>query len=123
MRFKCFEVLEKISDVERFTQVKEFSKLSETFRKRFYSFNILCDRADFKEGFKIDEFYFRDWGKNPSQLDTMELTDTLELTDRDILCTGRFRTRGTAIRNALVRQGFQRKSFYKEMIFPETFVL
>ena len=47
-----------------------------------------------KEYFKIDEFYFRDWGKNPSQMDTMELTDTLELTDRDTLCTGRFRTRG-----------------------------
>ena len=26
-------------------------------------------------------FIFRDWGKNPSQLDTMELTDTIELTD------------------------------------------
>ena len=33
LRFKCFEVLEKISDFERFTQVKEFSKLSEIFRK------------------------------------------------------------------------------------------
>ena len=94
MNFKCFEVLEKISDFERFTQVKEFSELSETFRKRFYSFSIFCDRADFKEYFKIDEFCFRDWGKNPSQLDTMELTD------RDTLCTGRDRTRGMAIRNA-----------------------
>ena len=100
MRFKCFKVLEKISDSERFTQVKEISKLSEIFRKRFYSFNIFCDRADFKECFKIDEFCFRDWGKNPSQLDTMELTDIMELTDRDTLCTGRFRTRGMAIRNA-----------------------
>ena len=100
MNFKYFEVLEKISDFERFTQVKEFSKLSEIFRKRFYSFNIFCDRADFKECFKIDEFCFRDWGKNPSQLDTMELTDIMELTDRDTLCTGRFRTRGMAIRNA-----------------------
>ena len=59
-----------------------------------------------KNVLKIDEFCFRDWGKNPSQLDTMELTDimklteTLELTDRDTLCTGRFRTRETAIRNA-----------------------
>ena len=103
--FKCFkiqifEIPEKFSDCERITQVKEFSELLETFRKRFYSFSIFCDRADFKECFKIDEFCFRDWGKNPSQLDTMELTDTLELTDRDTLCTGRFRTRGMAIRNA-----------------------
>ena len=66
-------------------------------------------------------FIFRDWGKNPSQLDTMELTDIMELTDTmeltDIadMCTcdsglgGRryvtpldpsSRTRGTAIRNA-----------------------
>ena len=58
LKFKCFEVLEKISDFERFTQVKEFSKLSEIFRKWFYSFNIFCDRVDFKECFKIDEFYF-----------------------------------------------------------------
>ena len=94
MKIKYFKVLERISDFERFTQVKEFSKLLETFRKRFYSFNTIYDRADFKECFKIDEFYFRDWGKNPSQL------DTLELKDRDTLCTGRFRTRGMAIRNA-----------------------
>ena len=47
-----------------------------------------------KNVLKISEFYFRDWGKNPSQLDTMELTD------RDTLCTGRCRTRGMAIRNA-----------------------
>ena len=26
-------------------------------------------------------FIFRDWGKNPSQLDTMELTDIMELND------------------------------------------
>ena len=62
LKFKCFEVLEKISDFERFTQVKEFSKLSEIFRKWFYSFNIFCDRADFKECFKIDEFYFSGLG-------------------------------------------------------------
>ena len=59
-----------------------------------------------KNVLKSMNFIFRDWGKNPSQLDTMELTDimeltdTLELTDRDTLGTGRFRTRGTAIRNA-----------------------
>ena len=94
LNFKYFEVLEKISDFERFIQEKGFSKLSETFRRRFYSFRIFCDRADFKECFKIDEFCFRDWGKNPSQLDTMELTD------RDNLCTGRDRTRGTVICNA-----------------------
>ena len=33
LKFKYFEVLEKISDIERFIQVKEFSKLSEIFRK------------------------------------------------------------------------------------------
>ena len=38
LRFKCFEVLEKILDFERFTQIKEFSKLSETFRKRNLQF-------------------------------------------------------------------------------------
>ena len=52
LNFKYFEVLEKISDFERFTQVKEFSKLSEIFRKGFYSFSILSDLADFKECFK-----------------------------------------------------------------------
>ena len=62
LKFKYFEVLEKISDFERFTQVKEFSKLSETFRKRFYSFNLFCDWADFKECFEIDEFYFSGLG-------------------------------------------------------------
>ena len=43
LRFKCFKVLEKISDSERFTQVKEISKLSEIFRKRIYSFSIFDD--------------------------------------------------------------------------------
>ena len=32
-------------------------------------------------------FIFRDWGKNPSQLDTTELTDTMELTDIADMCT------------------------------------
>ena len=34
---------------------------------------------DFKEYFRIDFFIFRDWGKNPSQLDTMELTDMADM--------------------------------------------
>ena len=57
--------MKKTWDFERFTQVKEFSKLSEIFKKWFYSFNIFCDRADFKECFKIDEFYFSGLGKKP----------------------------------------------------------
>ena len=40
--------------------------------------NIVIE-PDFKECFRIDEFYFRDWGKNPSQLDTMELTDIADM--------------------------------------------
>ena len=63
MKFKCFEVLEKILDFERLTQVKEIFKVIRNFQKNdFYSFNIFCDRADFKECFKIDEFYFSGLG-------------------------------------------------------------
>ena len=68
-----------------------------------------------KNVLKSMNFIFRDWGKNPSQLDTMKLTDIMELTDIADMCTcdtglgGRryvtpldpsSRTRGTAIRNA-----------------------
>ena len=94
MNFKYFEVLEKISDFERFTQVKEFSKLQEFSEKDSTVLVYFLIEPTLKNVLKVSEFYFRDWGKNPSQLDTMELTD------RDTLCTGRFRTRGMAIRNA-----------------------
>ena len=41
-----------------------------------------------KNVLKPMNFIFWDWGKNPSHLDTMELTDS------DTRCTGSFRTRG-----------------------------
>ena len=62
LKFKYFEVLEKISDFEKFTQVKEFSKLPEIFRKGFYSFSIFSDWADFKEWFKSQWILFSGLG-------------------------------------------------------------
>ena len=112
LRFKCFEVLEKISDFERFTQIKEFSKLSETFRKEFTVLVYLMTEPTLKNVLKVSEFHFRDWGKNPSQL------DTLELTDRDTLCTGRFRTRGMAIRNSPRSQSRARQQHRPALLDP-----
>ena len=81
-------------------KLKSFQSYQKLSEKDFTVLTYFVTEPILKNVLKIDEFYFRDWGKNPSQLDTMELTDTLELMDRDTLCTGRFRTRGMAIRNA-----------------------
>ena len=75
-------------------ELKSFQSYQKHLEKDSTVLTYLMTEPILKECFKISEFYFRDWGKNPSQL------DTLELTDRDTLCTGRFRTRGMAIRNA-----------------------
>ena len=61
LRCKCFEVLEKISNFERFIQVKGFSSYQELIEHDFTDL-IFCDRDDFKECFKTDEFYFSGLG-------------------------------------------------------------
>ena len=89
MKFwKRFQILKGLHRLKSFQSYQKHSE------KEFTVLVYLMTEPILKECFKISEFYFRDWGKNPSQLDTMELTD------RDTLCTGRFRTRGMAIRNA-----------------------
>ena len=75
-------------------KLKSFQSYQKLSEKDFTVLVYFVIEPILKNVLKINEFYFRDWGKNPSQLDTMELTD------RDTLCTGRVRTRGMAIRNA-----------------------
>ena len=89
MKFwKRFQILKGLHRLKSFQSYQKHSE------KEFTVLVYLMTEPILKECFKISEFYFRDWGKNPSQLDTMELTD------RDTLCTGRDRTRGTVICNA-----------------------
>ena len=75
-------------------KLKSFQSYQKLSEKDFTVLVYFVIEPILKNVLKISEFYFRDWGKNPSQLDTMELTD------RDTLCTGRDRTRGTVICNA-----------------------
>ena len=86
--WKIPEILKGLHKLKSFQSHQKFSE--NDFTALAYS----VSEPIFKNVLKSMNFIFRDWGKNPSQLDTMELTD------RDTLCTGRFRTRGMAIRNA-----------------------
>ena len=89
MKFwKRFPILKGLHELKSFQSYQKHSEKDFTVLTYFVTEPIL------KNALKPMNFIFRDWGKNPSQL------DTLELTDRDTLCTGRFRTRGMAIRNA-----------------------
>ena len=92
--WKRFQILKGLHELKSFQSYQKFSENDFTVLIYFVIEPIL------KNVLKSMNFIFRDWGKNPSQLDTMELTDIMELTDRDTLCTGRFRIRGTAICNA-----------------------
>ena len=92
--WKRFQILKGLLKLKNFQSYQKFSENDFIVLIYFVIEPILNNVL------KSMNFIFRDWGKNPSQLDTMELTDIMELTDRDTLCTGRFRTRGTAIRNA-----------------------
>ena len=62
LRFKCFEVLEKISDFERFTRVKEFSSYQKHSEKDSTVLTYLVTEPILKECFKTDEFYFSGLG-------------------------------------------------------------
>ena len=110
MKFwKRLEILKGLHKLKNFQSYQKFSE------NDFIVLIYIAIEPDFKECFRIDDFFFFwDWGKNPSQLDTMELTDTIELTDIADMCTcdsglgGRryvtpldpsSKTRGTAIRN------------------------
>ena len=62
LKFKYLEVLEKISDFERFTRVKEFSSYQKHSEKDSTVLTYFVTEPILKECFKIDEFLFSGLG-------------------------------------------------------------
>ena len=92
--WKRFQILKGLHKLKSFQSYQKHSEKDFTVLPYFVTELIL------KNVLKSMTFIFGIGVKTHLSWILWELTDTMELTDRDTLCTGRFRTRGMAIRNA-----------------------